>query len=106
MGAWDKVLENPHENQLHDVYVVEHVMKSVRERQYSEYIISQGITNTKNIQSKTNRAIGIIIKISSTLYERPYGRHIFKAALPMRKSLLLGSMLSNCESWINITKAD
>ena len=81
-------------------------MKSVREKQYSEYIISQGITNTKNIQSKTNRAIGIVIKISSTLHERPYGRHIFKAALLMRESLVLGSMLSNCESWINISKAD
>ena len=34
------------------------------------------------------------------------GRHTFRAASIMRQSLLLGSLLNNSESWINITKKD
>ena len=41
-------------------------MKSVREKQYLEDIISQELKNYKNIQSKTNRASRIVNKISST----------------------------------------
>ena len=55
---------------------------------------------------KTNRAVGIVNKIITTLAERPYGRNRFKAAQIMRESMLLGSMLSNSESWINIIKKD
>ena len=45
-------------------------------------------------------------KISTTLSERPYGKHYFKAAIIMCESMLLGSMLSYLESWINLTKKD
>ena len=38
--------------------------------------------------------------------ERPYGKHYFKAAKIMRESMLIGSMLNNSESWINLTKLD
>ena len=62
--------------------------------------------NTINFKEKTNRAIGIVKKISTSLFERPYGRNTFRAAVLMRESLLLGSMLSNSESWINISKLD
>ena len=40
------------------------------------------------------------------MYERPYGKHTFRAAMIMREGLMLGSMLNNSESWINITKSD
>ena len=36
----------------------------------------------------------------------PYGKYSFKAAALMRESLLIGSMLNNAESWININKTD
>ena len=62
--------------------------------------------NNKNIKEKTNRAVGISNKISTTLMERPYGKHYFKAAKIMRESMLIGSMLNNSESWINLTKLD
>ena len=45
-------------------------------------------------------------KIISALNEKPYGKHAFKAGRIMRDSLLLGSMLTNCETWINLTEAD
>ena len=40
----------------------------------------------------------------SSLNERPYGRHFFKAYKLMREGLLIGGMLTNSESWINVTK--
>ena len=58
----------------------------------------------KNIKERTNRAIGTINKIVTSLHERPYGKHEFKAYKLMREGLLIGGMLTNIESWINITK--
>ena len=44
--------------------------------------------------------------IVSTLTERPYGKHNFKAYKILRQGLLLGGMLTNIENWINISKKD
>ena len=62
--------------------------------------------NEKNIKDRTNKATGNINKIVSTLSERPFGRHRFKSLKLMRDGILLGSLLTNIESWINITKAN
>ena len=61
-------------------------------------IISTDITNKINIKEKTNIAVGIVNKIRTTLTERPYGKYMFKAAEPVRESLLIGSMLNDSES--------
>ena len=60
----------------------------------------------KNITDRTNKAIGNINRIESTLRERHYGRHYFKAFRLMREGLLLGGLLNNVESWINVSKND
>ena len=62
--------------------------------------------NIINIVEKTNRGVGILNKIQTTLIERPYGKYTFKAAALMREKLLSSSMLNNSESWIDITKQD
>ena len=62
--------------------------------------------NVQNIKEKTNRAVGIVNKITTSLVERPYGKHTFSAAILMRESMLLGSILNNSEAWINLTKKD
>lgn len=61
-------------------------------------------TNNSNIKNRTDKAHGNINKILTSLKERPYGKHHFKAAILIRKGMLVGLMLSNSESWINITK--
>ena len=38
--------------------------------------------------------------------ERPYGKHFFKAAKLMREAILINGLLSNSESWINVSKKD
>ena len=60
----------------------------------------------KITKEKVNKAVGSVEKIISAIIERPYGRHTYKAALLMRQGLMLGGMLTNSETWINITEAD
>ena len=45
-------------------------------------------------------------KITNSLHERPYGVHTYKAAKLMRESMLIGSITTNSETWINLTKKD
>ena len=81
-------------------------MEKVTEKKYLGDIISFDMKNTKNIKEKSDRAVGIANRISTTLKERPYGSYYYKAAKLMRESRLIGTMLNNSESWINLTKSD
>ena len=78
----------------------------MHKKKYLEDIITDDMNNYENIKEKTNKAIRIVNKISTTLIERPYGNHHFKAARLIRESILLESMLNNAESWININETD
>ena len=89
-----------------DKFVGNETMENVHDKKYLGEIISFDMKNKKNIKEKTNKAVGIANKISTALIERPYGRHHFKAAKLLRESLLIGSMLNNSESWINLTNSD
>ena len=81
-------------------------MKNLEEKAYLGDIVSKDGKNVKNIKNRTNKAFGNINKIISTLKERPLGKHTFKAFKLMREGLLLGGLLTNAESWINISKRD
>ena len=50
--------------------------------------------------------MGSVNKIISSINERAYGKHAYKAALLMRQGLMLSGMLNNSETWINMTEAD
>ena len=45
-------------------------------------------------------------KIVATLQERPFGKHMLKTYRLLRDGVLLGGLLTNCESWINMTEKD
>ena len=79
-------------------------METVKAKKYLGDLISCDGKNNLNIKERTNKANGNIEKIVSTLQERPYGRHRFKAYKLMREGLLVGGLLTNAESWINISK--
>ena len=108
VDAWkDEVITHMDgRHELQDKYAGEDIMKTVHDKKYLGDIISDDMNNHKNIKEKTNRGVGIVKKIIASLIERPYGRHTFKAAKLMREGMLLGSMLTNAESWINMTKKD
>ena len=46
--------------------------------------------------------MGIVNKKLLSISERPFGIHTYKTALIMREAMLIGSMLTNSESWINL----
>ena len=50
--------------------------------------------------------VGSVEKIISSISERAYGRHTYRAAILIRQGVMLGGMLTNAETWINITEAD
>ena len=50
--------------------------------------------------------MGNVDKIISSINEKLYGKHAFKAALLMRQGLMLSGMLTNAETWIYTTEAD
>ena len=45
-------------------------------------------------------------KIKNALIKRSYGNYSFKSALLMREALLIGGLLSNAETWTNITQSN
>ena len=108
VDAWrDRVVTNETgKEELIDEYVGEENMKLVNEKKYLGDIFTDDMKNIQNIREKTNRAVGIVNKITTCLIERPYGKHNFSAALLMRESMLIGTLLNNSESWINLTKKD
>ena len=108
VDAWrDLVVINEEgKEELQDQYVGEECMKIVNEKKYLGDIFSDDMKNSQNIKEKTNRAVGIVNKITTSLVERPYGKHTFSAAILMRESMLIGSILNNSEAWINLTKKD
>ena len=81
-------------------------MKNVQEKKYLGDLVSSDLKNIKNIQERVGKGIGNVNKIISTLVERPFGKHNFSAAKLMREGLLINSLLTNSESWINISEKD
>ena len=79
-------------------------MKTVKEKKYLGNIVSDNGANLNNIKYVRSKATGTINKIMTALSERPYGRHMFKAAKLMREAMRVGTLLTNSEGWINITK--
>jgi hypothetical protein len=100
----ERVEEKDDQKYMMEKYTGKEVMQLVSEKKYLGDIISSDGKNNKNIIERTNKAMGNVNKIVSTLNERPYGKHLFKAYQLMREGLLLGGLLTNVESWINITK--
>ena len=103
VDVWEDIINN---DELIDKYIGKEVMKNVEEKTYLGHIIQSNGKNDRNIEDKINKSVGNVKKIISTISERPYGRHSFKAALLMRQGLMLSGMLSNAETWINITEKD
>ena len=79
-------------------------LRRVSEKKYLGEIISKDGKNKQNIKDKTNKALGNKNKILSGLNERPYGKYTFQAEKLMRSGMLIGSLLNNSETWINILK--
>ena len=74
------------------------------EQMYLGDIISSDGTHTKNVQNRKNKGLGKINEIMQILQSLFFGKYYFEVALVLRSSLLLSSLLMNCEAWVNLSE--
>ena len=91
---------------IEDIYEGEEVMEDKESEKYLGDVISKDGRNLKNIQARVNKGKGIVKKILTMLDGIPFGKFYFEAAIILRNSLLVSSMLFNCEAWYNITNSE
>ena len=103
VDAWkEDVIENKNgSKELKDRYIGKHVMENGNTKHLGDLLSYDG-KNYSNIKERTNKAYGNIEKIIFTLTERPYGSHKFRVYRIMRDGHLLGGLLANAKSWINL----
>ena len=77
--------------------------KEADDTKYLGQIISKDGTNTKNIESRAHKGIGLVNKIETTLRNTPGGKYHFELAVLMRNAILISSIISCSEIWYNIT---
>ena len=87
---------------LEDHYIgKEEIEEKVEERYLGDIIANDG-KNMKNFKVRVTKAIGIIRNIMTRLEGIPFGKYYFEVAIILRNSLLVSSILCNCEAWYNI----
>ena len=92
--------------ELKDTIDGEHIMEEKEDEKYLGDVISSDGRNIKNIKSRIAKGTGIVNKILTMLDGIPFGKHYFEVGVILRNSLLVSSMLFNCEAWYNITRAE
>ena len=99
VDAWSEKLmtSSAQTEQLQYIYLGKENMKNVTEKKY---------LGDKIIKERIGKGTGNVNKIISTLSERPYGKHLFKAAKLMREGLLINFLLTNSERWVNVLEKD
>ena len=97
---------DPKQIKINDVMMGEEEMELKDEEKYLGDIISSDGKNSKNIQARVNKGKGIVRNILSMLEGIPFGKHFYEVAVILRNSLLVSSVLFNCEAWYNLTKTE
>ena len=75
------------------------------QRYLGDYLSSSG-KNMKNIQKRKQKGFLIIEQIKKILQNGFFGKHHFRAAVLLRESLFINSVLLNGEVWMNLTKKE
>ena len=91
---------------LKDVLDNEYKIEQSEEERYLGDLITTDGKNIKNVSARKSRGIGIIDQIFYYLNDVFFGPYFFQAALMLRTSMLLSSVLVNSESWYNLSSTD
>ena len=81
-------------------------MIQVTEDSYLGDIISGDGKNTKTIEKRISKGLGIISEIMNILEKVTLGEFYFPTALLLRESMFLNGILTNAEIWYGISKAE
>jgi hypothetical protein len=91
-----------HEEVLED----EHLMEDLEEDKYLGDIIMNNGKNTKNIKARKDKGEGIRKQIITMLEDVCFGPYEFEVANIWRNSLFINSILTNSETWYNLSKTE
>ena len=69
-------------------------------------VISKDGKNTKNIEARKSKGIGVVNQIMCILNDIIFGPYHFEVAPILTKSLLLSSLLTNSEAWYGMSLAE
>ena len=81
-------------------------MEEVESDEYLGDIISNNGKNTKNIQSRVAKGLGIISQIMDLLKTVSFGKHYFEIAKLLRETMFVNGLLTNCEAWHNLKESE
>ena len=81
-------------------------MESVTENTYLGDIISCDGKNTKNVDKRVSKGIGIITQIMNILEILSFGPFYTEIALLLRESLFINGILYNAEVWYGLTRTE
>ena len=69
-------------------------------------VISKDGKNTKNVEARTSKGLGILGHIMDVLKRVNFGGHYFKIAITLREAMLVGGILTNSEVWYGLKTKD
>jgi hypothetical protein len=109
VGGWTvDVVTDPVTGQSsnHEYFSGYETMKLKQEQTYLGDLVSSDGTQTKNVQQRRNKGLGVINQIMQILESTYFGKYYFEIAMVLRKSLFLSSLLLNSEAWVNYSEKD
>ena len=109
MGGWKlkdaKNIETG-QKETQEIFEEKEYIETVDHEKYLGDIVQTNGKHTKNILNRENRGISATNQIMQILESIYFGKYQFEAAITLRNSLLIGSMLCNSEAWYNVTIAE
>ena len=78
-------------------------MEIVESDTYLGDVISNDGRNSRNIDSRVSKGLGIVTHIFDVLKHVSFGRHFFTVALLLRDMMLVNGILTNGEIWFGLT---
>ena len=94
------------ENAIKETYEGPENIETTDSEKYLGDIISSDGKNTKNIINRQNKGHAASTQVLQILENIFFGKYYFQAAVVLRNSLLVSSMLFNSEAWYNVTNAE
>lgn len=107
IDTWSMITDKKTVTSMFDFIDVEgepHKISSVQMDSYLGDLLQHDGKNNLNITERLKRGDAAINHICNMLNDLCLGDYYFEAAGVLRNSLLLSTLLSNSESWYNLTK--
>ena len=82
--------------------VHDQIMLDVSSVSYLGDLVSSDGSNSKNIQNRCRKGIGLVCQIMKIVYTMNLGPFMIETALLLRESILINGMLTNAEIWYGL----